>query len=79
MIKDGRGLEVNGPDFSDAEWRKSTRSGASNGGGGENCVEVAFKHPFVGIRDSKKRVNSFAVTGTSFARFVEAVKGGAFD
>ncbi|MBM0277578.1 DUF397 domain-containing protein [Micromonospora tarensis] len=37
-------------DLSDAQWRKSTRSGASGG----NCVEVADNLPgVVGVRDSK--------------------------
>ncbi|MEU7525490.1 DUF397 domain-containing protein [Saccharothrix sp. NPDC042600] len=79
MIKDGRGLEVSGPDFSAAEWRKSKRSGASNGGGGENCVELAFKLPFVGLRDSKRPAVSFNVPVAAFAQFVEAAKDGQFD
>lgn len=37
-------------DFSGAEWRKSSRSGAA---GNDNCVEVAFSGPAVGVRDSK--------------------------
>jgi hypothetical protein len=38
------------PDFTGAQWRKSTRSG-SNGG---NCVEVADNRPgVVYVRDSK--------------------------
>ncbi|MCX5066540.1 DUF397 domain-containing protein [Micromonospora lupini] len=37
-------------DLSNAQWRKSTRSGASGG----NCVEVADNLPgVVGVRDSK--------------------------
>lgn len=36
------------PDFTDAHWRKSTRS---NGGGA--CVEVATVMRAVGVRDSK--------------------------
>ncbi|WP_158849966.1 DUF397 domain-containing protein [Saccharothrix deserti] len=36
--------------FTDAVWRKSSRSGA---GGQDNCVEVAFFAPAVAVRDSK--------------------------
>jgi hypothetical protein len=42
---------MNSPDFTDAVWRKSTRSG-DNGG---QCVEVAFLDTVVGLRDSKDR------------------------
>ena len=37
-------------DLSDAQWRKSSRSG---GGGDGNCVEVAFVSEAVAVRDSK--------------------------
>nr|WP_130346992.1 DUF397 domain-containing protein [Herbihabitans rhizosphaerae] len=37
-------------DFTDAAWRKSTRSG--NGTNGD-CVEVALSTDAVGVRDSK--------------------------
>ncbi len=37
-------------DLSDAQWRKSSRSG---GGGDGNCVEVAFVSDAVAVRDSK--------------------------
>jgi Domain of unknown function (DUF397) len=39
------------PDFQNAVWRKSSRSG-DNGG---QCVEVAFLDTVVGLRDSKDR------------------------
>jgi hypothetical protein len=42
--------EVSTVDLSAAVWRKSSRSG---GAGNDNCVEVAFSGPAVGIRDSK--------------------------
>ena len=37
------------PDFSNAHWQKSTRSGAN-----ANCVEVAVGERAVGVRDSKR-------------------------
>jgi hypothetical protein len=37
-------------DFTEAEWRKSSRSG---GGNDNACVEVAFAGGAVGVRDSK--------------------------
>ncbi|MFI6100675.1 DUF397 domain-containing protein [Lentzea sp. NPDC051213] len=37
-------------DFSAAVWRKSSRSGGATS---DNCVEVAFVGPAVGVRDSK--------------------------
>lgn len=33
-------------------WRKSSRSGGG-GSGGQDCVEVANLHGYVGVRDSK--------------------------
>ncbi|MBW4719607.1 DUF397 domain-containing protein [Saccharothrix sp. SC076] len=66
-----------GPDFSAATWRKSTRSGASNGGGGTHCVEVAHAGSFVGVRDSKHPAAGFAVAGATFDRFLALVKNDA--
>ena len=37
-------------DLTEAEWRKSSRSGT---GEGNACVEVAFASQVVGVRDSK--------------------------
>jgi hypothetical protein len=37
------------PDFSRAEWRKSSRSSGNNG----NCVEIAHSGAHSGVRDSK--------------------------
>lgn len=34
-------------------WRKPARSGTGNGGGGDNCVEVATLPGRVLVRDSK--------------------------
>jgi hypothetical protein len=42
---------MNSPDFQNAVWQKSTRSG-DNGG---QCVEVAVLDMVVGVRDSKDR------------------------
>ena len=42
--------EVSTVDFHAAVWRKSSRTG---GGQDDNCVEVAFSGPAVGVRDSK--------------------------
>ena len=33
----------------DPTWRKSSHSGGGNGG----CVEIAWPHPLVAVRDSK--------------------------
>lgn len=63
--------------LTDAEWRKSRRSGTS----GNACVEVAANLPHVvGVRDSKDRSGSvLAVPHAVWATFVAAIKGGEFD
>lgn len=38
------------PDFTGADWSKSSYSGANGG----DCVEVAFVPGWVGVRDSKQ-------------------------
>ncbi|KOV81839.1 DUF397 domain-containing protein [Nocardia sp. NRRL S-836] len=59
------------PDFSTATWRKSTRSGSSNGGGGTNCVEVAFSSPHVGVRDSKNLGPELAFTHAAWRHWLQ--------
>lgn len=54
---------MNALDLSDAEWRRSSRSGTTNcvevawrkssRSGGVNCVEVASMPPLTAVRDSK--------------------------
>ena len=70
---------MTGPDFSAARWRKSSRSGSSNGGGGTNCVEVAYVEGSVGLRDSKRPGVGIAVPADSFSTFVAAAKRGGFE
>lgn len=74
MIKDERGLSMTGPDFSTAVWRKSSRSGSSNGGGGTNCVEVACGGETIGIRDSKYPNAGLEVDRAAFAAFLTSAK-----
>ncbi|TQM83744.1 uncharacterized protein DUF397 [Saccharothrix saharensis] len=57
-----------------ASWRKSSRSGGSNGGGGSNCVEVAYVDSLVGLRDSKRPGVGIAVPVDSFRTFIARVK-----
>ncbi|MGW0891088.1 DUF397 domain-containing protein [Saccharopolyspora sp. NPDC002578] len=68
---------MNAPDFSQATWRKSTRS---NGGGGA-CVEVATIPAITGVRDSKLgEVSPILPFATSdWSAFLRAVKNGTFD
>jgi hypothetical protein len=60
------------PDFTGAQWRKSTRSG-SNGG---NCVEVADNLPgVVYVRDSKNPDGAvLTFEPDSWRAFIEDVK-----
>jgi hypothetical protein len=60
---------MSAPDFTNAQWRKSSRSGGNggqcievavtwrksshSGGNGGNCVEVARTQATIGLRDSK--------------------------
>lgn len=63
-------------DFTDAVWRKSTRSGAY----GDNCVEVAFKGDVIGVRDSKNPDGAvLAFTKGEWNAFVEGAREGEFD
>ena len=63
-----------------ASWRKSGRSGAANGGGG-NCVEVAGNMPgIVGVRDSKDASGAvLMVHPAAWAAFTTQVKRGTLD
>lgn len=70
---------MTGPDFSAARWRKSSRSGSSNGGGGTNCVEVAYVEGSVGCRDSKRPDVGIAFRAGAFSTFVAAAKRGSFE
>jgi len=64
------------PDFTSAEWHKSTYSG-DNGG---QCVEVAFHADVVGLRDSKAQGHGpiLAFTRTEWDAFVQGVIDGQF-
>jgi hypothetical protein len=70
---------LTGPDFSTATWRKSSRSGGSNGGGGSNCVEVVFVGGSVGVRDSKRPGVGIAFRAQAFGEFVATAKRGGFE
>ncbi|WP_406688423.1 DUF397 domain-containing protein [Saccharopolyspora sp. ID03-671] len=60
-------------DFSDAQWRKSSRSG---GGGDGNCVEVAFVSEVVAVRDSKEPDGPALVfPAESWRRFLTTLNG----
>jgi hypothetical protein len=64
-------------DLSNAEWRKSRRSG-NNGG---NCVEVAANLPgIVAVRDSKDPEGpSLIFTPAEWEKFTAGVRAGEFD
>lgn len=64
------------PDFTGATWRKSSHSG-DNGG---QCVEVAFVHGAVGLRDSKYPGDGPALSLSlgEFSTFLGAVTAGVF-
>ena len=64
-------------DLSQAQWRKATRSGDSNGG----CVEIAGNLPgVVAIRDSKRpEGGAHIVERAAFAVFLADVKAGRYD
>jgi len=56
------------------EWRKSSRSGASN------CVEVAIVSATVLVRDSKNPNGSpLSFTHEQWTTFLESIKSGVFD
>lgn len=64
-------------DLSQAQWRKSSRSGQSNGA----CVEVAANLPgVVAVRDSKcPEAGAHVVSRTAFAALLADVKAGRYD
>ena len=64
------------PAFTNARWRKSSRSGHQN----DQCVEVAGVRDVVGVRDSKDPSGPKVVLRSSaFRRLVADVRGGAYD
>jgi len=59
-------------DLAGARWRKSSYSGG-NGGGNDNCVEVAFAGAVAAVRDSKNTHGPvLALPAASWARFLRA-------
>lgn len=64
-------------DLSQAEWRKSSRSGQSNGA----CVEIAGNLPGItAVRDSKRpEAGAHVVSCAAFAAFLDDVKAGRYD
>ncbi|MFJ6723403.1 DUF397 domain-containing protein [Streptomyces sp. NPDC091281] len=62
-------------DLSRATWRRSSYS-SGNG----QCVEVAFAHGTVAVRDSKNTSGpSLAVPSSAFDALVQGISDGAFD
>jgi hypothetical protein len=64
-------------DLSQAQWRKSSRSGQSNGA----CVEVAANLPgVVAVRDSKcPEAGAHVLSRSAFTAFLDDVKAGRYD
>ena len=64
-------------DLSQAQWRKSSRSGQSNGA----CVEVAANLPgVVALRDSKSpEAGAHVISRGAFVAFLADVKAGRYD
>jgi hypothetical protein len=64
-------------DLSQAQWRKSSRSGQSNGA----CVEVAANLPgVVALRDSKSpEAGTHVISRSAFTAFLDDVKAGRYD
>ncbi|MGI5213828.1 DUF397 domain-containing protein [Plantactinospora sp. CA-290183] len=64
-------------DLSQANWRKASRSGGSNGG----CVEIAGNVPdLVAVRDSTRPEDgAHVVSRPAFAAFLREVKAGAYE
>jgi hypothetical protein len=62
------------PDFSNAAWHKSVRSGSAG------CVEVATVERVVGVRDSKDRQGPVLVFRfDEWDAFLAGVRDGEFD
>jgi len=63
--------------LTNAEWRKSSYSGANGG----NCVEVACNLPgVVAVRDSKDREGpALVITPRAFAALLAGIRTGQFD
>ncbi|MCA1227828.1 DUF397 domain-containing protein [Saccharopolyspora sp. 6M] len=68
---------MDAPDFSQATWRKSTRSN----GGGAACVEIASVPGLTGVRDSKLGDTSPVLPfgEATWSTFLTSVKLGTFD
>ena len=63
-------------DLTDAQWRKSSRSGGNT----DMCVEVAFVDEAIAVRDSKNTNGPVLVfTRGEWDAFVEGAKDGEFD
>jgi hypothetical protein len=64
-------------DLSQAQWRKSSRSGGANGG----CVEVAANlADVIAVRDSKApTAGAHVVSREAFTAFLADVKAGRYD
>lgn len=74
MIVKTKGLTV---DTSTAVWRKSSRSGGSDG---SMCVEVAFVDDAIAVRDSKNHDGGVLLyTRAEWDAFIGGVKDGEFD
>ncbi|WIM96597.1 DUF397 domain-containing protein [Actinoplanes oblitus] len=68
-----KGLRI---DLSQAQWFKSTRSGADS----DNCVEVAFVDDAIAVRDSKNPAGPALIfTQAEWDAFVGGAKDGEFD
>jgi Domain of unknown function (DUF397) len=62
-------------DLTDARWHTSSFSGNSGAG----CVEVAFLHDSVGLRDTKDRTRApHRYSAEQWAEFLAAVRAGRF-
>ena len=68
---------MNTSDFTQATWRKSSRSGGNGGA----CVEVATIPAATGVRDSKLGDTSpiLPFTSATWSSFLAQVKSGTFD
>jgi hypothetical protein len=63
-------------DLTNAQWRKSVRSGMTQ----DNCVEVAFVEDAIAVRDSKDTTGPVLVfTRDEWDAFVFGAKDGEFD